>query len=260
MQLARQRQQLDRPLVQGILGGQGTGKTTLTQVLQLVLNHLGYQSACLSIDDFYKTFAERQNLRREDARLIWRGPPGTHDVDLALQVLDELRYPVTHRPIEIPRFDKSAWNGAGDRTTPDQVQDVDIVMFEGWFVGVRPVPPEQLESLPNPIQTPEDYEFAKDNNARLKAYLPLWQRLDRLIVLLPEDYRFSKTWRMEAEHRMKAKGRTGMTDKQISQFVEYFWKALHPEVFILPLAHSSEWTDLVIEINAQHVPTRVHAP
>ena len=37
MQLSTQKQSLNRPLIQGILGGQGTGKTTLCQVLRLIL-------------------------------------------------------------------------------------------------------------------------------------------------------------------------------------------------------------------------------
>ncbi len=37
MQLASRRQQLGRPFIQGILGGQGTGKTTMCAVLTLIL-------------------------------------------------------------------------------------------------------------------------------------------------------------------------------------------------------------------------------
>jgi len=47
MQLGTARQQGDRPLVQGILGGQGTGKTTLGAVLKLILQQLGYNSLSL---------------------------------------------------------------------------------------------------------------------------------------------------------------------------------------------------------------------
>lgn len=260
LQLSAWRQTLDRPLIQGMLGGQGTGKTTLTQILQIILRKLGLNSVCLSIDDLYKTYAERQALQQQDPRLIWRGPPGTHDLELALQILNQLRDPLPGEEIEIPRFDKSAWNGAGDRTSPDHVQDIDIVLFEGWFVGVRPVDPQLLEQAPDPIRTEGDRAFAQANNQRLQAYLPLWDRLDRLIVLLPEDYRFSKTWRREAEHQMKASGKPGMSDREIEQFVDYFWTALHPTLFIEPLAQNPQYTDLVIEIDAQHQPHRVYRP
>ncbi|MCA1995191.1 MAG: glycerate kinase, partial [Coleofasciculus sp. S288] len=236
MQLVSFRQQLGRPLIQGILGGQGTGKTTLAAVLSAILTHLGYRPLSLSLDDLYKTYAERQLLQQQDSRLIWRGPPGTHDVELGLLVLDQLRQPNLPHPIIVPRFDKSAWGGAGDRTTPERVEGVDIVLFEGWFVGVRPVEPAIFDApIPAPIQTAGDRAFARDMNERLKDYLPLWERLDRLMVLYPTDYRLSQEWRRQAEQQMIATGKSGMADLQIEQFVKYFWKSLHPELFITPL-------------------------
>lgn len=39
-----------------------------------------------------------------------------------------------------------------------------------------------------------------------------------------------------------------MTDLQIEQFVKYFWRSLHPDLFIKPLALKPSQVDLVIEI------------
>jgi D-glycerate 3-kinase len=261
MQLASSRQQLERPLIQGILGGQGTGKTTLAAVLSLILAHLGYRTLSLSLDDLYKTYDERQRLQKEDPRLIWRGPPGTHDVELGLQLLDQLRQPNRKDPILVPRFDKSAWGGAGDRTTPETVEGADIVLFEGWFVGVQPIDPAVFDApTPAPIQTLADRAFARDINEQLKNYIPLWERLDRLMVLSPTDYRLSQQWRRQAEQQMIATGKSGMTDAQVNEFVEYFWKSLHPELFITPLTKKPSLVDLVIEINPDHTPGAVYRP
>jgi D-glycerate 3-kinase len=59
---------------------------------------------------------------------------------------------------------------------------------------------------------------------------------------------------------MIAQGKSGMGDTEIDQFVEYFWKALHPELFITPLIHNPKWVDLVIEINPDHQPGAVYRP
>lgn len=266
IQLAAKQKILNRPLVQGILGGQGTGKTTMSKMLSLILHELGNflpdagqnRTLSLSIDDLYKTYAERQKLRELDPRLIWRGPPGTHDVELGLQVLDQLRQPsspVSENPpklIEIPRFDKSAYQGAGDRTTPEKIAGAEIILFEGWFVGVRPIEEDIWQNAPWPIITESDRLFAQDNNQRLREYLPLWQRLDSLIVLYPVDYRLSLAWRKQAEHEMIARGKSGMSDAEIEQFVYYFWQALHPQLFIDPLIKNPQWVDLVITINPDH--------
>jgi D-glycerate 3-kinase len=260
IQLSQDYQALNRPIIQGILGGQGTGKTTLATALTVILEHLGHRTLSLSIDDLYKTYIEREHLRKVDPRMIWRGPPGTHDVELGLQVLDQLRHPVSGKSVAIPRFDKSLWNGAGDRTASQTVKDIDIILFEGWFIGCQPVDTEVFEAAPPPIITAADKDFAQDINSQLKNYTPLWQYLDRLIVLNPVDYRLSKQWRKQAEIEMIATGKSGMTDIEIEQFVDYFWKALHPELFILPIVENPQVTDLVIEINADHSVGKIYKP
>lgn len=255
--IANKRDHKSSPIIQGILGLQGTGKTTLATILRFLLTELGYHTVTLSIDDLYKTYAERQQLQQEDSRLIWRGPPGTHDVELGKEVLDNIR--AGKLPVHIPRFDKSAFQGMGDRATPEQInQTIDILLFEGWFVGVQPIQETAFQSPPAPIVTETDRQFAIDNNRRLEAYLPLWNRLDGLVILSPVDYRLSQQWRKEAEQKMIAQGKSGMSEEEINQFVEYFWRSLHPELFITSLIESKQGVDAVIEINANHLPKQVY--
>lgn len=259
IQLASSRRQLHRPLIQGILGGQGTGKTTMGAILTLILENLGYQTLSLSLDDLYKTYSDRLTLTQQDPRLIWRGPPGTHDIELGLTVLDQLRQP-DNQTIAVPRFDKFAYHGAGDRTSPEIVTNIDIVLFEGWFVGTRPVDPAVFDTAPPPIETASDREFARNMNTHLHDYLPLWKRLDRLLVLHPTDYCCSLDWRKQAEHDMIAAGKSGMSDAQIEEFVKYFWRSLHPELFIQPITKPPTKADLVIEIKRDHTIGKIYQP
>ncbi|MDJ0728774.1 MAG: glycerate kinase [Crocosphaera sp.] len=257
IQLSEEKSKQKTPLIQGILGVQGTGKTTLSKILCLILKQLGYTTITISIDDFYKTYDERQKLKEIDPRFIWRGPPGTHDVELGIKVLNQLKDPHYLAAISIPRFDKSLCNGQGDRIEPEIINQPDIVLFEGWFLGVQPINETQFNNAPLPIKSKEDQQFAKEINENLKAYLPLWEKLDRLIILYPKDYRFSKQWRKEAEQKMISSGKTGMSDHEIEDFVNYFWKALHPELFITPLAQNPSLVDLVITIDNNHHPQQI---
>ncbi|MDJ0509871.1 MAG: glycerate kinase [Crocosphaera sp.] len=257
IKLSEEKSKQKYPFIQGILGGQGTGKTTLSKILCIILKQLGYQTVTLSIDDFYKTYEERQKLHTNDPRFIWRGPPGTHDIALGIKTLEQLKAPDYSQPIFIPRFDKSLWNGQGDRIKPDIISQPDIVLFEGWFVGVFPINETEFNHSPSPIKTEKDIQFAKDINQQLKAYLPLWNQLDSLMILYPQDYRLSKKWRKEAEQKMILSGKTGMNEQQIDEFVNYFWKALHPQLFITPLIQNQNLVDLVITIDANHHPQKI---
>jgi D-glycerate 3-kinase len=257
-QLISNHQQLGRPFIQGILGGQGTGKTTMCNALCATLKQLGYRTVSISLDDLYKTYDERLTLKQKNPRLIWRGPPGTHDIELGLTVLQQIRQ--RKSPVAVPRFDKSLHAGAGDRTIPEIVENVDIVLFEGWFVGVRPIDTTAFETAPPPILTDEDRAFARQMNNKLNDYLPLWEQLDNLILLYPKDYRLSLDWRKQAERQMIATSNSGMSDKEVEQFVNYFWFSLHPELFINPLVKSPTFVDLVIEVNSDHSFGAVYQP
>ena len=258
MKIAAQHQESGKPFIQGILGAQGTGKTTMSHILGLILQHLGYRTLSFSLDDLYKTYSDRLALMQQDSRLVWRGPPGTHDIHLGLSLLDQIHQ--SKSPVIVPRFDKSAHGGAGDRTTSEIITNpIDIVLFEGWFVGVKPIPPQALLTPPPPILTDADRQFASDMNNQLKSYLPLWEKLDSLIVLYPTDYRYSLTWRKQAERQMITTGKSGMSEAQIEEFVHYFWRSLHPELFINPLIQSSA-VDFVIEINADHSFGKIRKP
>lgn len=198
----------------------------MCKILSLILQQMGYRTLSLSLDDLYKTRRDRLILKQLDSRLIWRGPPGTHDIELGVNTLDRIRH--YKSPVAVPRFDKSAYAGAGDRTAPEIVENIDIVLFEGWFVGVRPIDPAIFDIAPPPIITDEDRTFARDLNSKLNDYLKLWERLDSLIVLFPKDYRLSLEWRKQAEWQMIAAGNLGMTDTQLEQFVNYFWRSPPP--------------------------------
>jgi len=77
------------PLIVGLCGPQGAGKSTLVSLVAELLKHRGLATAFLSLDDLYRTRAERQALASTvHPLLMTRGVPGTHDVALGHAVLD----------------------------------------------------------------------------------------------------------------------------------------------------------------------------
>ena len=122
------------PLVVGVTGPQGSGKSAAAGALALLLQDRGLRTAVLAIDDLYLTLAERRRLAADVHPLfLTRGVPGTHDIALGLAVIESLG---RAGETAVPRFDKASDDRRPDR---DMVAGpVDVILFEGWCVGARP--------------------------------------------------------------------------------------------------------------------------
>jgi D-glycerate 3-kinase len=133
-----------RPVLIGINGPQGSGKSTLTRALCELCELEGYRAATVSIDDFYLTRAAQIRLAQEnpDNRYLQsRGYPGTHDIALGTEVLTALKGQTGE--VLIPRYEKSLFEGKGDRLPESSWNPaplpLDFIFLEGWMLGFRPV-------------------------------------------------------------------------------------------------------------------------
>ena len=68
----------------GLTGGQGSGKSTISNILKIILKEgFNLETVIFSIDDFYKTFSERKILSKKiNTLFLTRGVPGTHDTEM----------------------------------------------------------------------------------------------------------------------------------------------------------------------------------
>jgi D-glycerate 3-kinase len=113
----------NNPLVVGVQGPQGSGKTYLTTILrdELISPPNDLSVALISLDDLYPPHSELARVANDHPHnplLRGRGQPGTHDVPLGTQVLNSLRRinePDAEGTVSIPIFDKSLHSGEGDR-------------------------------------------------------------------------------------------------------------------------------------------------
>ena len=154
------------PLLIGINGAQGTGKSTLANLLSSLLTCSGQRVANLSIDDFYYSKAKRQELADEIHPLLRsRGVPGTHDVDLALNLIEQLCAAGSNQQITLPRFDKSL-DDCRPVAACEQIQGpIDIIILEGWFVGAKAQAGDELTQAINEL------EINEDSDGRWRAYV-----------------------------------------------------------------------------------------
>eukprot|EP00752_Nemacystus_decipiens_P014822 g13195.t1 len=247
------------PLVVGISAPQGCGKTTLVSEMKRILERAGYSCVVVSIDDFYLTGAEQDALAARypaNPLLQVRGNAGTHDLPLALRTIRRLtsfngakvddRSAQTSaaagravsgkdegkgsdRPVRVPRYDKSARGGRGDRAPEAEWSVVskppDVVLLEGWMLG--------FEALPEGSPLLAAAEQAEDGdvgglgvvNTFLKDYRELHDEVDAWLVLKTADPEMVFEWRAEAERRMRKAGRPGMSEEQVRDFCSRYMPA-----------------------------------
>jgi len=222
--------------VYAIAGLQGTGKSTLSAQLATLAAGRGLRTVVLSIDDFYLGRRERLVLGRTVHPLLaTRGAPGSHDVALAIDTIDALR---EGRAARLPRFDKIA-----DRRLPPSkwplARDTDLVLFEGWF---QKVPPQREDELAVPLNALERNEDADGtwrrwcNDALARDYPPLWQRIERMLLLEGPGFEVVPEWRWQQEVTLQAANpdRQAMTKPQVLRFVQFFERVSRQALRTLP--------------------------
>lgn len=245
------------PLPVAICGAQGSGKSTLTWLLQQHLQEAhGLRVASLSLDDLYMTRAQRAELgARVHPELATRGLPGTHDLPLAESVFDRL-LGTASGTVALPRFDKAADDRVPEAEFTTVATPLDVVLLEGWCVGARPQP---AEALATPVN---DFERDRDPDGRLRAYhqsqlqgpyAALWDRFALLVMLKAPDMDCVVRWRTEQEHalrrRLLAQDRpdTALTDDQVADFVARFERVTRHMLHEMPGR-----ADIVVQLDRDH--------
>lgn len=207
----------------GLCGAQGCGKTTIAAATRAFLTARGLSAVVLSLDDLYLPKEARARLAAEVHPLLaTRGPPGTHDVALGLEVLARL---AGRGPVALPRFDKAADTRRPRGDWPDVQGPVDVVLLEGWCVGARPQSPEALREPVNALERDEDGDGrwrSFVNTALAGAYPPLFERLDRLALLQAPSFEVVAGWRAEQEAKLRVRTGSGLAPSEITRFVAHY--------------------------------------
>jgi D-glycerate 3-kinase len=197
----------------------------------------GLRVAVISIDDFYLGRDQRQRLAREVHPLLaTRGPPGTHDLGLALETMEGLR---AGRAIRLPRFDKLADDRLPVAQWPTAEQRCDFVLLEGWFLKTPPQNPDDLIHPVNALERDEDPDGSWRrwcNAALADDYPPLWRTIDALWFLQGPGFEVVPEWRWQQEQTLRAAypGRAAMTRAEVARFVQFFERVSRQALRTLP--------------------------
>jgi len=238
--------------VLGVAGGQGAGKSTLARLIVEAESRRGRRAAALSLDDFYRTRAERRALAREVHPLLaTRGVPGTHDVALCERTLDALQTAGPHR---LPQFDKGADDRADPAGWPAVTGPLDLVVLEGWCLGAPPQPAAALEQPVNALERDEDPEGrwrAAVNEALAGDYARLWGRVDFWLYLRVPGLAAVRRWRTQQEQALPAERRMdgGAIDRFVAHYerlTRWMFEAMPPRAQLCVVLNDEHGVDALI--------------
>jgi D-glycerate 3-kinase len=243
----------NKTIVIGLTGGQGSGKSTISNILKIILKEsYNLETVIISIDDFYKTLKERKIMSKKISPLfLTRGVPGTHDTKLILNCIKKLQN-IKFQKLIIPRFNKAIDNREQKKKWQKVTKKPHIVIFEGWCVGAEHQKNKDLLIDINELEKYEDNKkiWRKRVNQELKKnYKKIYKLIDKIIFLKVPSFKYVFKWRLlqEKKLRIKSKSKKIMSDKKIKKFIMFYERLT--KYMLKTLIYKA---DTVIKIDTNH--------
>ena len=245
-----------RPYFVGLAGGQGTGKTTISSLIKIILiKYFKLKVFRISIDDFYKTRKERLSLsNRIHPMLLTRGVPGTHDIKMMLNFFrkvkskkfKKLKLPTFNKAID-DRFKKKHWYSLNDKP--------DVIIFEGWCVGAKSEKNNSLKRTINSMEKAKDQKqiWRKYVNQQLKSeYKNLYSQLNCLIYLKAKNFSLLQKWRLKQERKLwlnsKRKSNLKIMNKEdVINFMQTYQRITQNMFRYMP-----KYASIILNLNSNH--------
>ena len=241
------------PLMIGLSGAQGTGKTTISSILSILLiKKYKLNVINFSIDDYYKTLKERKKMSKNINKLfVTRGVPGTHDMNLLSNHLKKFNKK-NFKQFSIPKFDKSIDNRVPRSGWKKIKKKPNIIIFEGWCVGAIAQNKKTLMKPINPLEKIEDnnMKWRQRTNYELKKnYKKVFKKIDMLIFLKIPNFKYVFKWRFLQERKLQKKtsGKKIMNKKSLKRFIMFYERITKSM-----LKNQLKISDIKLDLDSKH--------
>ena len=245
-----------KPLIIGLAGGQGSGKTTISSILTLILKkYFKLNVFKVSIDDFYKTRKDRKSLsKNKHPLLMTRGVPGTHDVDLMLNFFKKIKNK-NFKTMQIPKFNKAIDDRCQKNLWYKIKTKPDVVIFEGWCVGARPQLNSQLKKPINSLEKVYDQgaKWRNHVNNQLKTkYKILFKQLDGFLYLKAKNFNLLREWRLKQERKLWIQTKNKKNLKIMSNGDVINFMQTYQRITQNMFKHAPKYSSIILNLNSNH--------
>ena len=245
-----------RPYFVGLAGGQGTGKTTISSLIKIILTkHFKLNVFRISIDDFYKTRKERLNLsKRVHPMLLTRGVPGTHDINMMLSFFGKVKSKKFKR-LKLPTFNKAIDDRFSKKRWYDLKEKPDVIIFEGWCVGAKSEKNDTLKKTINSMEKAKDQKqiWRKYVNQQLKSkYRKLYSQLNCLIYLKAKNFNLLQKWRLKQERKLWIKSKSKSNLKIMSRGDVINFMQTYQRITQNMFRYMPKYASIILNLNNNH--------
>ena len=245
-----------KPYFVGLAGGQGTGKTTTSSLIKIILNkYFKLNVFRISIDDFYKTRKERISLsKRVHPMLLTRGVPGTHDINMMLNFFKKSKSKKFKR-LKLPTFNKAIDDRFSKKHWYNLKKKPDVIIFEGWCVGAKSENNNTLKKTINSMERTKDRKqiWRKYVNDQLKSkYKKLYSQLNCLIYLKAKDFSLLQKWRLKQERKLWIKSKKSLKTKIMSKEDVLSFMQTYQRVTQNMFRYMPKYASIIINLNSNH--------
>ena len=246
----------NKTFIIGLAGGQGTGKTTISSLIRLILsNYFKLSVFKVSIDDFYRTRKERLKLSKsKHPLLLTRGVPGTHDVDMINKLFHNVKKKKFNSML-IPKFDKSIDDRCNKKLWYKIKKKPDVLILEGWCVGAKP---EKNNTLNKPINKLEQNLDSKKkwrlhvNNQLKNKYSKLFDQIHSLLYLKAKNFNVLKRWRIKQEKKLKLKNKRKKNNKIMNNSEVLNFMMTYQRITQNMFKHMPKYASIILNLNSNH--------
>ena len=245
-----------RPYFVGLAGGQGTGKTTTSSLLRIILiKYFRLKVFRISIDDFYKTRKERIRLsKRIHSMLLTRGVPGTHDIGMMLSFFKKVKRKQFKR-LKLPTFNKAIDDRFSKKHWYDLKNKPDVIIFEGWCVGAKSEKNNTLKRTINSMERLKDRKqiWRKYVNQQLKSkYNNLYSQLNCLIYLKAKNFNLLQKWRLKQERKLLVKSKKNLKSKIMNKKDVLNFMQTYQRITQNMFKNTPKYASIIINLNSNH--------
>ena len=245
-----------RPYFVGLAGGQGTGKTTISSLIMIILTkYFKLKVFRISIDDFYKTRKERIDLsKRVHSMLLTRGVPGTHDINMILNFFRKVKSKKFKR-LKLPTFNKAIDDRFNKKKWYDLKTKPDVIIFEGWCVGAKSEKNDSLKKTINSMERLKDQKqiWRKHVNQQLKLkYKDLYLQLNCLIYLKAKNFSLLQKWRLKQERKLWIKNKVKSNSKIMSRGEVINFMQTYQRITQNMFKYMPKYASIIFNLNSNH--------